>query len=164
MLGSIGGYYVGEQVADELLGDEVPMLPGQTAAYEAGKTAAGAAAWLPFPFLLPKQLNFGVEAAKAALGGKKTLSSRTAEFLEKSVGQMGTTARTSPLTFGAFETIAGAGATGGAFVAEENYPGQTFPRLLTEFGGAISFPAAADLLTSKLKLAFEGGRGVYQSR
>ena len=83
ILSSIGGYYVGEQVADELLGDEVPMLPGQTAAYEAGKTAAGAAAWLPFPFLLPKQLNFGVEAAKAALGGKKTLSSRTAEFLEK---------------------------------------------------------------------------------
>ena len=76
---------------------------------------------------------------------------------------MGTTARTSPLTFGAFETIAGAGATGGAFVAEENYPGQTFPRLLTEFGGAISFPAAADLLTSKLKLAFEGGKGVYRA-
>ena len=55
VLGSIGGYFVGEQIADELLGDEVPMLPGQTAAYEAGKTAAGAAAWLPFPFLLPKQ-------------------------------------------------------------------------------------------------------------
>ena len=163
VLGSIGGYFVGEQIADELLGEEVPMLPGQTAAYEAGKTAAGAAAWLPFPFLLPKQLNFGVEAAKAALGGKKTLSSRTAELLEKSVGQMGTLARTSPLSFGIAETVAGTGATAGAFVAEENYPGETLPRLLGEFGGGISFPIAADLLTTRLKMAFEGGRGLYRA-
>ena len=163
VLGSIGGYFVGEQIADELLGDEVPMLPGQTAAYEAGKTAAGAAAWLPFPFLLPKQLNFGVEAAKAALGGKKTLGSRTAELLEKSVGQMGTLARTSPLSFGIAETVAGAGATGGAFIAEENYPGETLPRLLGEFGGGISFPIAADILTTRLKMAFSGARGLYKA-
>lgn len=53
-LASIGGYFMGEQIRDEIMGEEPPMLPGQTAAYEAGKTAMGAVAWLPLPLWCQK--------------------------------------------------------------------------------------------------------------
>ena len=167
-LASIGGYFMGEKIADEVMGEEPPMLPGQQAAYEAGKTATGAAGWLLLPFAIPKQLNFGVEAAKQALirgrgdvAGpfQRTGSLRAAEFLEGTVGKLGETARAAPVPFLTFEAISGAGQTGGAYVAESGAPGQALPRLTYEVLGGISVPVAADLLTRKLILGYTGIKG-----
>ena len=88
-LSAIGGYTMGEKITDEIMGEEPPILPGQTTAYEMGKTAAGATAWLPLPFLVPNKINFGVEAAKIALGDKKTISSRIAGGIEKNYWRYG---------------------------------------------------------------------------
>jgi len=162
-LSAIGGYTMGEKITDEIMGEEPPILPGQTTAYEMGKTAAGATAWLPLPFLVPSKINFGVEAAKIALGDKKTISSRIAGGIEKTIGGMGGAAKAAPGTALAFETLAGVGATGGAGAAEEMFPGQTVPRLIGEFGGGISIPVAADLLTTRLLQAFRGGRALVSS-
>ena len=144
------------------------MLPGQQAAYEAGKTATSAAGWLTLPFAIPKQLNFGVEAAKQALikgrgdvAGpfERTGGLRAAEFLEGTVGKLGETAKAAPLPFLAFETLSGAGQTGGAYVAESGAPGQAIPRLTYEVLGGVSVPIVADLLTRKLRLAYTGIKG-----
>jgi hypothetical protein len=171
-LASIGGYFMGEQIADEIMGEEPPMLPGQTAAYEAGKTAMGAAAWLPLPFMVPKKLNFGVEAAKAALMKnmgdvqgpfQSTRGLKAAEFLENTVGSLGTTAAAAPKSTIAFETAAGAGATTGAAIAEENFPGATIPRLGAEFGGAVTASGVANLLAMQVKGSIGLGKGVYKA-
>jgi len=171
-LASIGGYMMGEQIADEIVGEEPPMLPGQTAAYEAGKTAMGAAAWLALPFVVPKQLNFGVEAAKNALAKsmgdvsgpfKPTRGLRFSEFLEGTVGRMGETARAAPASTLGFEVAAGLGSTGGAYVAESGAPGQALPRLALEFGGGVSTAVLADLLTTRLKLAYTGTKGAIKA-
>ena len=55
----MGAYEGGEEVADYLLDDEMLMTPGTTAAYESGKTAASVAGWLPTPFLISKNVQFG---------------------------------------------------------------------------------------------------------
>lgn len=162
-LASIGGYMMGEQIADEIMGEEPPMLPGQTAAYEAGKTAMGAAAWLPLPFMVPQKLNFGVEAAKKVLGDQRTRGLAAAEFLEGTVGKLGETARAAPATTLGFETVAGLGSTGGAYVAESGAPGQALPRLALEFGGGVSTSVLADLLTTRLKLAYTGTKGAVKA-
>ena len=162
-LSAIGGYTMGEKITDEIMGEEPPILPGQTTAYEMGKTAAGATAWLPLPFLVPNKINFGVEAAKIALGDKKTISSRIAGGIEKTIGGMGGAAKAAPGTTLAFETLAGVGATGGAGAAEEMFPGEPLPRLIGEFGGGISLPVTADLLTTRLLQAFRGGRALVSS-
>ena len=159
-LSAIGGYTLGEKVTEEIMGEEPPILPGQTSAYEMGKTAAGATAWLPLPFLVPNKINFGVEAAKIALGGKKTISSRIAGGIEKTIGGMGGAAKAAPGTALAFETLSGVGATGGAGAAEEMFPGQALPRLALEFGGGISLPVAADLLTTRIVQAYRGGKSL----
>ena len=57
--GFLGLYEAGKVGTDFLLGDEAPVLPGTTAAYESGKTTAGALAWLPMPFLVGKNVNLG---------------------------------------------------------------------------------------------------------
>jgi len=162
-LASIGGYMMGEKIADEIMGEEPPMLPGQTAAYEAGKTAMGAAAWLPLPFMVPQKLNFGVEAAKKVLGDQRTRGLAAAEFLEGTVGKLGETARAAPVTTLGFETVAGLGSTGGAYVAESGAPGQALPRLALEFGGGVSTSVLADLLTTRLKLAYTGTKGAIKA-
>ena len=162
-LSAIGGYEMGEKITDQIMGEEPPILPGQTTAYEMGKTAAGATAWLPLPFLVPSKINFGVEAAKIALGDKKTISSRIAGGIEKTIGGMGGAAKAAPGTALAFETLAGVGATAGAGAAEEMFSGQAVPRLIGEFGGGISLPVAAELITTRLLQAFRGGKALVSS-
>ena len=171
-LASIGGYFMGEKIADEIMGEEPPMLPGQQAAYEAGKTATSAAGWLTLPFAIPKQLNFGVEAAKQALikgrgdvaGPFETTGGlKAAEFLEGTVGKLGETAKAAPVPFLTIEALSGAGQTGGAYVAESGAPGQAIPRLTYETLGGISVPVAADLLTRKFVLAAKSIKGGYKA-
>jgi hypothetical protein len=58
-IGFFGGYSGGREATDFLVGPEAPLLPGTTASYEAGKTAMGALSWMPLPFLISKDINFG---------------------------------------------------------------------------------------------------------
>ena len=71
------GYFVGEKVNEAIQGEESPITPGTSAAYEAGKTAVGAFAWLPMPYMVPAKLNFGVELAEGLVkeGQKNTFRS-----------------------------------------------------------------------------------------
>ena len=161
-LSSIGGYTMGEKITDEIMGEEPPILPGHTASYEMGKTAAGATAWLPLPFLVPNKINFGVESAKIALGDKKTISSRIAGGIEKTVGGMGGAAKAAPGTTLLYEGLSGTGATLGAGGAEQMMPDSGLARLIGEFGGGITVPVLADLLTSRVKQAYQGSKALYR--
>ena len=59
ILGAFGAYEGGELLTSQLFGDEKTILPGTRKAYAYGKTAAGAFAWLPTPFLISKNVDFG---------------------------------------------------------------------------------------------------------
>tara|TARA_R100001463_G_scaffold2919_2_gene12127 strand:+ start:6692 stop:10612 length:3921 start_codon:yes stop_codon:yes gene_type:complete len=171
-LASIGGYDMGKRITEKIMGEEPPMLPGQTASYEAGKTAMSAAGWLTLPFAVPKQLNFGVEAAQNALIKARgqnigpfapNKSLKTAQFLERTVGRLGDTATKAPIPFLAYETLSGLGQTGGAYMAESGAPGKAIPRLTLEFGFGLGVPVAADLIVNKLRLAVSGGRSAFKA-
>lgn len=162
-LGAIGTYIIGEEVSKEVLGDPKVILPIHKEYYEAGRTATGAATFLTMPFMVKPQLNFGVELAKKKLGDETTKSAKLAEFLESSVGQMGARARANPLGFGALETAAGVGQTGGAFLAEAGSPGEIRPRLLYEAGGGISTSVLADLFGTRFFNALKLGRQGYKA-
>ena len=149
-LGAIGGYIVGENVADEVLNDEPVISPLHREKYEAGRTLTGVLGFATMPFMIKPQLNFGVELARRNLAGKPSKVTNAVEFLEGSAGKMGEKARANPLAFGAFEAVAGAGQTGGAYLAEASFPGQTLPRLGLEMGGGLSTSIVADLAVTRL--------------
>lgn len=157
-LGAIGGYILGEEVADEVLSDEPVILPIHREKYEAGRTATGVLGFAAMPFMIKPQLNFGVELAKQKLAGKPSKVTGAVEFLEGTVGQMGQKARANPFSFGAFEAVAGAGQTGGAYLAESAFPGQVLPRLSFELGGGLTTSVAADLMVTRLINGFKLGK------
>jgi len=155
-IAALGGYTLGEEINKQVLGDERVMLPHHQAAYESGKTAAGALTWLSMPFLVKNQLNFGVQSARNALfkekgiEGKPTVALKIAQGLESTVGRVGKIARENPVAFGLAEGLAGIGQTGGAYIAEDTFPGSTPARLTFEFGGAITVPALNELVVKRL--------------
>lgn len=165
--GTIGaglGYFVGEQVNDAIQGEESPILPGTAAAYEAGKTAAGAFAWLPMPYMVPKQINFGVELAENLVkeGQKIPLSLKVARGLESTVGTMGAQARANPFKFAASETLAGAGATGGAYAVESSdLEGSTPARITGELAGGVSALLLGNLIAKRLPTTFGALKAGY---
>ena len=122
---------MGEKIADEVMGEE--PYAGRQAACRGRENCDRRGGMVTSSFTIPKQLNFGVEAAKQALikgrgdvAGpfQQTGGLRAAEFLEGTVGKLGETARAAPVPFLTFEAISGAGQTGGAYVAESGAPGQ----------------------------------------
>jgi hypothetical protein len=145
ILGSLFGYGGAELLTDELLGPERPLLPGQTAAYEMGKTAAGVATWLPLPFMVSKNASLGtaqyLNNLRNQVNGpvKPSRSVKFAEFAERLVGKMGASARAAPVTTVMAEGIAGSGAVTGAGMAETYYPGDPTARLLSETGMGLTF-------------------------
>jgi hypothetical protein len=76
VVGAFGGYETGEALTEGLFGDEKPLLPGTTAAYEAGKTAAGALAWMPMPFMISKNISFGGAQYLDNLAELRTMTTR----------------------------------------------------------------------------------------
>jgi hypothetical protein len=92
LLGALGAYEGGEEIADYLLDDEMLMTPGTTAAYESGKTAASVAGWLPTPFLISKNVQFGAAQYLDNLLKKpavtRTGPPTTAELAEPGVEQL----------------------------------------------------------------------------
>jgi len=150
IVGSLFGYKGGELLTDELIGPESPMLPGQTAAYESGKTAAGVLAWLPFPFMLSKNLEAGTAEYIKNLAEKSINPSRATRLLQgtqKLLSKTGTTARAAPIPFLAGETVAGVGQVGGAGFSETYFQGNPVARILFEgLGGTITTLGASPVL------------------
>ena len=146
------GYMLGEKVNTAIQGEESPILPGTSAAYEAGKTAAGAAAWLPMPYMVPKKLNFGIELAEALVKDNKKVpfSLKLARGLDSSVGKMGEAAWANPYKFGAIEALAGAGSTAGAYGAENAFEGEALPRIAGEMIGGVTVPLAVNVIGKRL--------------
>jgi hypothetical protein len=154
IVGAIAGYEGGAALTDELIGPERPLLPGQTAAYEQGKTSMGVLAWLPLPFMVSRNVSLGTAqylqnlAAQGVAGTPRSV--RLAQGIENMLGRMGTAARAAPIpTIGA-DSIVGTGAVLGAGFAEENFPGQTGPRIISEVAVGLGFGAMAQPVTSLL--------------
>lgn len=154
IIGSLGGYSGGEAITDELLGPERPILPGQAAAYEMGKTAAGVTAWLPLPFMISKNVSLGTAQYLQNLaqqqGAKTPLGVRLAQGIENALNRTGQAARSAPLATLTVEGISGTGAVGGAGFAEQNFPGQTGPRIASEIVGGVGFGIMAQPTTTLL--------------
>jgi hypothetical protein len=67
-IGAFGGFRVGDEFSDLLLGPEKAVTPSQSSAYEAGKTVGGGLAWLPMPFMVPKNISMGASTYLDNLG------------------------------------------------------------------------------------------------
>lgn len=150
IIGAFGGYKAGEATADQLFGPEKPVTPGSIAAYEAGKTAGGAIGWLPMPYMISKDVSFGAAQylTNLAEGQKGPLSTRLIAGAEKLLSKSGTAARAAPIPTAIIETGAGAGAAGGAYIAETADPGDASTRLGLEVTGGIGGAIIASRLTS----------------
>ena len=157
------GYFVGEKVNEAIQGEESPIMPGTSAAYEAGKTAVGALAWLPMPYMVPAKLNFGVELAEGLVkeGQKIPLGLKIARGLENTVGSMGAQASANPFKFAAAEAVAGAGATAGAYGAENLYEDSGVARIGGELLGGVSFALLANLAVKRLPTVFGALKAGY---
>ena len=140
IVGSLVGYKGGELLTDGLMGEESPLLPGQTAAYEAGKTAAGVTGWLPFPFMISKNVGVGTADFIKNLTKKGLNPSRTTRLLQGAqnlLNKTGQAARGAPVPFLAAEAIAGGGQTLGAGFAEDYFQGDPLARIFYETVGGV---------------------------
>ena len=140
---SLLGYKGGELLTDAVLGPERPLLPGQTAAYEQGKTTASVAAFLPMPFAVSRNVSLGTAEylTNLASRGIETAprSVRLVQGAENLLGRMGATARSAPIATTAAEMVAGTGQVVGAGMAEERAPGDPLTRLAYETVGGVGF-------------------------
>ena len=141
IFGAIAGYEGGEALTDQLIGPERPLLPGQTAAYEQGKTGMGVLAWLPLPFMVSQNVSLGTAQYLqnlAAQGVADTPRSvRLAQGIENVLGRMGTAAREAPVGTILLEGFIGAGQIAGAGMAEAEAPGQPGTRITAELLGGV---------------------------
>ena len=140
IVGSLFSYKGGELLTDSLIGPESPMLPGQTAAYESGKTLAGVTGWLPFPFMLSKNIGVGTAEFVKNLADKGISPSRKIKLYQGAqnlLGKTGTAARGAPLPFVLGETVAGAGQTLGAGFSETYFQGNPLARIFYEGVGGV---------------------------
>ena len=112
IFGAFGGYEAGEALTEGLFGEEKPLLPGTTAAYEAGKTAAGALAWMPMPYMIAKNISFG-----------------GAQYLDNLAELRGLTTRVGPPTAG--EATILSQTTPGVLKAAGKEKGPTTTRLIS---------------------------------
>jgi hypothetical protein len=152
IVGAIAGYEGGEALTDELLGPERPLLPGQTAAYEQGKTGMGVLAWLPLPFMVSRNVSLGTAQYLqnlAAQGVADTPRSvRLAQGIENMLGRMGTSAREAPVGTILLEGFIGAGQVAGAGMAETEAPGQVGTRITAELLGGVGAQVIGNPVTT----------------
>ena len=173
ILGAFGAYEGGDLLTSELFGDERTILPGTRKAYAQGKTAAGVFSWLPTPFLISKNVDFGAakyldnlvevmkkgpvtatdfqnkDIAKSLAKGKGPNLIRLVNGVEKMLSATSKFARKSPKSTLAVEGLAGVSQTGFAGVAEESFPGQAVPRVALEASGSVVPGVAATLLVDR---------------
>lgn len=162
VVGAFGGYEAGDEATDLLFGPEKPVTPGSRAAYESGKTVAGAVGWLPLPFMISKNVAFGgaqyldninklfakpgpITAAELAqpgvastlAKGKAPKTARYTASIERFLSGTGEAARKAPIATGVLETAAAGGAGVFAYGAEATDPGDAGTRLGAEVVGSI---------------------------
>ena len=141
IIGLFGGTAAGEGLTEALVGPERPMLPGHTAEYEMGKTAAGVIGYLPLPFVIGKGVQFGsaqyLDNIARMTGGKGPRSVRLVRGLEKMLDRTGTAARAAPISTLGLESVAGVGQVGGAGFAEQEFEGQAGARIASELAGGV---------------------------
>jgi hypothetical protein len=152
IVGAIAGYEGGAALTDELLGPERPLLPGQTAAYEQGKTGMGVLAWAPTPFMVSRNVSLGTAQYLqnlAAQGVADTPRSvRLAQGIENMLGRMGTSAREAPVGTILLEGFIGAGQVAGAGMAETEAPGQVGTRITAELLGGVGAQVIGNPVTT----------------
>ena len=144
IVGFLGGMFVGGEtgkvITDVTMGEERPHTPGQTAAYEQGKTAAGVIGWLPLPFMVNPKITFGAAAYLDNLAKEGVEKGpRAMRFLrgsERLLGKVGQGARDNKAGTVVGELALGAGATFAAGAAEKQYPNEPLPRIGYEFLGS----------------------------
>ena len=142
-------YASGETLADQLLGPKPVMLPGQTSAYAAGETLMGGLAWMAMPYLVSKNVNFGMAnyfSNLTAMSGKTPRSVKLAEYGAKALNRMGDAARSRPFQTAILEGAAASGAAAGAGVAEDIYPDNPYARIFAETAGGISSTGVVPLV------------------
>jgi hypothetical protein len=162
LIGAFGGYEAGDETTDLLFGPEKPVTPGSRAAYESGKTVAGAVGWLPLPYMISKNVAFGgaqyldninklfakpgpITAAELAqpgvagtlAKGKAPKTARYTASIERFLSGTGEAARKSPIATGVLETAAAAGTGALAYTAETADPGDASTRLAAEVVGGV---------------------------
>ena len=150
---SLAAYKGGELLTDQLMGPESPMLPGQTAAYESGKTAAGVLGWLPFPFMISKNVGVGTAEFVKNLAENGVTPSRSTRLLkgaQNMLARTGSAARAAPAPFLAAEAISGVGQVGGASVAETYFQGDPLARIFFETVGGVGTTVASSPLAPVL--------------
>jgi hypothetical protein len=143
-LGSAGLVYMaGDEIEERLLGPDIVVTPNQRALYEAYRTAGGFAGGAFMPWAFPTSVNLGRRMVlnNIAADAPAPLAARMVTGLEKIIGRTGTAARGAPVLTGIGEAASAAGATGGAYGAEQMFPGQTGPRLAAELLGANTLAA-----------------------
>jgi hypothetical protein len=147
IVGMFGGMAAGEAVTEALVGPERPLLPGHTAEYEQGKTAAGVIGFLPTPFVIGKGVQFGaaqyLDNLAKTTGAAGPRSVRIVQGMERLLDRTGSAARGAPKTTLALETLAGAGQVAGAGFAEQQFPGQPIPRVVSEIAGGLGATAVS---------------------
>ena len=173
IIGTIMGYEGGEALTDQLIGPERPLLPGQTAAYEQGKTAAGVAAFLPLPFMVSRNVSLGTAQYIQNLAAQGVANTprgvRLARAIENALGRMGTTAREAPVGTLLLEGATGTGQVAGAWVAETYSPGEVLPRLGAELLGGMGVMVLGAPITNllnqtgKIKEVFKNVRAQYDA-
>ena len=185
ILGAFGAYEGGDFLTSQLFGDERTILPGTRKAYAQGKTAAGVFSWLPTPFLISKNVDFGAakyldnlvevmkkgpvtatdfnnkDVAKSLAKGKGPNLVRLVNGVEKMLSASSQFARKSPKTTLAVESVAGVSQTGFAGVAEESFPGQADARILLESGGSIVPGVAATLLIDRASAIMQALKNAF---
>lgn len=151
--GALAGAFGGEKVGEMVLGPEKPVTPGSRAAYEAGITAGGAAAFLPMPFMISKNIAFGGaqyldNLAQLGPPPKPGMIAKLNRGAGNLLSKTGTAARGAPIATLGVEAGAGAGSSLGAFTAETFDPGDTGTRLMSEVGFGIPGAILAGRITS----------------
>ena len=159
-LGAFGLYEMGDDAAEFVLGEEKPVIPSHKAAYESGKTTAGALSFLPLPFLISKNVSFGASTfltnlnnllskgpvpkeqltgavQKAITKGKPPISTRLISGAETLLNKTGKEFRDKPKRMGFLEGLSVTGMTSGAYIAEETAPGSIGARISFELVGGL---------------------------
>lgn len=149
----------GVRKAEEaLIGEEPVFVPGTDAAFEAGKATMGALAFLPMPFLIPKNVNLGAKAVfdNIAADARAPFAARSVRFLESALERTGEAARKAPIPTGIVESGAVAG-TGLAVYGAESAPGDSpWLRFGAELVGGVGGGMLGDAIIKRAPLALKG--------
>ena len=160
ILGAGGAKYTGDEIMNAILGEEKIILPEHRAEYEAGKSLAGALAFLPLPFMVSKDfslntanylqyLNSRVNGIGPQVGGATTPKSiKYSQAIERLIAGVGTYARKNKGQTITTELAASAGVAGGAYLAELEYPENSLARLGFETIGGIKLGLLAQPFSS----------------